>query len=156
MKRDGCPIGKKRNKKGKCVTDINKQFKGTVDAESGEKFDVYELVPLSAPAQTLTQEDVFGRVIESHWKNNVPNTEWIPTKRISKGMVVASQAKGYPNICPIWKDKIPYKSVTVVCPEEFEGDCEYWLEFVHGGGSISRRKKLPGGKIALRSDYQAW
>jgi len=27
---------------------------------------------------------------------------------------------------------------------------------VHGGGSVSGRKELPKGKVAFRSDYQAW
>jgi len=38
-----------------------------------------------------------------------------------------------------------------------EGDeVEYWLSYVHGGDNISKRKKLKGGKVALRSDYMCW
>jgi len=103
--------------------------------------------PLKIPQKMkLTKEDVWGEV----------DVEKFPIKRVSKGMIVASQAKGYPSTCPIWKDKLPYKSVTVVCKKEQVPDVVYWLEFVHGGDSVSRMKDLPKGKVALRSDYQCW
>jgi hypothetical protein len=73
------------------------------------------------------------------------------------GLVVAKNQE----ICPIWGDKLPYKSVTVVIPELMLHDglqhqVEYWLEYVHGGGSVSRRRSLPDGTVAIRSDYMAW
>ena len=152
-KKIGCPVGTKKVG-NKCikVKKYYQQFQGVAAADTGEKIDIYTLEPTYAPARKITQEDVWGKVKESHWKNDV----LIPTRRISKGLIVASSMKGFPDICPIWRDKVPFKSVTVVCRKEDEGDVAYWLEFVHGGGSISRRKKLPKGKVALRSDYQAW
>lgn len=59
-------------------------------------------------------------------------------------------------VCPIWGDTIPYKSATFVCDEKDEARVTYWIEYVHGGNSIVRRKLLPDGKVALRSDYQCW
>jgi hypothetical protein len=68
------------------------------------------------------------------------------------GMIVAKSE----TICPIFKDKVPYKSVTVVCTREQEFDVCYWLEYVHGGNSIAKRKILPDNKVGIRSDYMCW
>tara|TARA_R100001594_G_scaffold150378_1_gene211304 strand:- start:132 stop:419 length:288 start_codon:yes stop_codon:yes gene_type:complete len=57
--------------------------------------------------------------------------------------------------CPVWGDKVPFKSVTVVIPEDEEKDAVVCLACAHGGG-WSRRKAVGAGLIALRSDYQAW
>jgi len=62
----------------------------------------------------------------------------------------------YQDRCPVWGDEVPYKSVTVVVGASDEEDAEYSLEYVHGGGSVSRRKELKDGRVALRSDYQCW
>lgn len=61
-----------------------------------------------------------------------------------------------PTVCPVWKDKVPWKSFTTVVDEADLDDAIYSCEFVHGGGSVSKTKKLPGGKVAIRSDYNAW
>lgn len=129
---------------------------GNVRAEDGTPFKIKIATPSVPLPSKLTQEDVWGKVEESHWKGGILNGEWIPSRRVSKGMIVASQTKGYPDKCPIWHDKIPYKSVTVVCGVLQEPDVEYWLDFVLGTNSVSRRKVLPKGKLALRSDYKCW
>jgi len=72
-------------------------------------------------------------------------------KKISDGLVVARSEER----CPIFGDIVPYKSLTIVCKEDELGDALYWLSYVHGGGH-SREKKLNDGRIAIRSDYQAW
>lgn len=107
----------------------------------------------------LEKDDVFGKFDVNH-------------KRIDNGRLVAN---GYaeidpkyfpqekydllvsklPHICPIWKDKIPWKSLTVVCSNDEVNEVLYWLSYVHGG-EVSRMKKLPNGKVAIRSDYQCW
>jgi hypothetical protein len=69
----------------------------------------------------------------------------------SKGMVVARSEQK----CPIFKDKVPYKSVTVVCNREDYTEVCYWLAHVHGGGA-SKTAESSNGKIAIRSDYQCW
>ncbi len=58
---------------------------------------------------------------------------------------------------PVFEDNVPWKSVTVLfnptdVPEE---DVIYWLSYVHGG-PYTKRRKLLNGKVAIRSDYQAW
>jgi hypothetical protein len=58
--------------------------------------------------------------------------------------------------CPIFKDYIDYKSFTIICDKNLESSISYWCEYFHGGGSISKIKKLPNNKIAIRSDYQCW
>lgn len=93
---------------------------------------------------TVTKDDVFGRFDDNY-------------QRIDAGMVVARGDQ----VCPVWGDKLPYKSVTVVVPELAVhngqlSDVEYWLSFVHGGGNISRRKSMPDGTVAIRSNYMAW
>lgn len=159
-----CPRGTKKIR-GRCVTKkqkkpyVHRQYVGTtkavkpVDGKGDSKsFDMFVLEPSAAPAQKLTQDDVWGKTeMESEF---IPK---IPVKWIHHGKLVAtSHDDGLPKICPIWKDELRYKSVTVICNKQEASDCEYWLEYVHGGGSVSKRKELPGGKIAFRSDYQAW
>lgn len=113
-------------------------------------------------ADRLTMDDVWG----------VYNLD--TSTRESKGMLVArgygkaEPAHGFtqeqkdrlvaelPELCPVWGDVLPYKSVTVICPADQEEQVSYWLEYVHGGNSISDRKELPEGKVALRSDYCCW
>lgn len=120
---------------------------GTVRAEDGTPFKIKISAPSVPMPSKLTQEDVWGKV-------DLDLTHG--AHRVSKGMIVATQGKGYPNTCPIWHDKIPYKSVTVVCGVLQEPDVEYWLDFVLGADSVSRRKTLPKGKLALRADYKCW
>lgn len=163
MTAKACPKGTIRIK-GRCVTKkqkkpyVHKQYVGTTKAVTPEgkhdygSFDIFVLEPTSAPAQKLTQEDVWGKIeMEDEFIPKMP-IKWIHPGRL----VATSGDDGLPTVCPIWKDKLPYKSVTVICDKQEEGDCEYWLEHVHGGGSVSKRKELPKGKVALRSDYQAW
>lgn len=108
----------------------------------------------------LTKEDVWGKWSESN-----------PLRLISRGMIVA---QGVPspldeterkkifeqikvtNICPVWKDKISYKSVTVICDATQAIEVSGWLEYVHGGGCIEKEKTLPNGKYAIRSNYECW
>lgn len=92
----------------------------------------------------VTKDAVFGKFDENH-------------ERIDAGMVVARTG----DICPIWGDEVRYKSVTVVVPELAVHDgqvreVEYWLTFVHGDGCISKRKSMPDGTVAIRSDYMCW
>jgi len=160
MTAKACPRGTKRVA-GRCVTKkqkkpyVHKKYVGTTKAVTPvgkheyRSFDMFVLEPTSAPAQKLTQEDVWGRFEEDEYG--------IPIKMIDIGKLVATSADNdLPTVCPVWHDKLPHKSVTAICDKKDENDCEYWLEFVHGGGSVSRRKELPNGKIAFRSDYQAW
>lgn len=108
--------------------------------------------PTQPEAEELTMDDVWGIIDEDKWE------------RINNGMLVARGAPNdyvntfdnIPQTCPIWNDRLPYKSVTVVCQIEQIDEVEYWLEYVHGGGSISQYKELPNGKIAIRSNYMCW
>ena len=94
---------------------------------------VYE--PSVPESLELTMEDVFGNYEEG-----------------TKGMMVANSDE----TCPIFKDTVPYKSVTVVCDKEQEAEVVYWLGYVHGGDCISMTKDLPNNKMAIRSDYKCW
>lgn len=95
--------------------------------------------PTGAKPMDLVMEDVWGKYDDHH-------------TRITPGMIVAKTK----DICPIFKDKVPYKSVTVVGPIEREMEIIYWLEYVHGADCVMETKKLPNDKIAIRSDYQCW
>lgn len=99
------------------------------------KFIIGVNMPTGPKAKKLTKDDVWGSAADNY-----------------TGMIVArSESK-----CPIFKDKVPYKSVTVVCDIAQQGEVEYWLEYVHGGNCVCKTKKLPENKIAIRSDYQCW
>ena len=111
-----------------------------------------------ANAVKLTQEDVWGKWSEA------------PMKKLSDGMIVAQgypmSKKEYdnhprkedfrPRICPVWKDVVPYKSVTVICQKEQQQEVEAWLIYVHGGNCIEKSKELDGGRVAIRSNYMCW
>jgi len=86
-------------------------------------------------------------------KNDVWGTYDTDTNKcISKGMIVAKTNE----VCPIFGDIVPYKSVTVVCDKEQCGEVAYWLSYVHGGDCISQSKELEDGKVAYRSNYMCW
>ncbi len=61
--------------------------------------------------------------------------------------------KEVPAICPVFGDRLPWKSVTVICKMEEYKEINYWLEYVHGGGAVQKTKSLPDGKLAIRSNY---
>lgn len=107
-----------------------------------EPFEVQVIInsPNGEKPEKLTQEDVWGEY-------DINNGE-----RISRGMIVARSGE----ICPVFNDKIPYKSVTVICPKNQYDEVAYWLEFVHGGDCVSMTKELDDLRIAIRSDYQCW
>jgi len=92
--------------------------------------------PSIAEVGQLTLEDIFGN-----------------DKLKTKGMVVATRGER----CPIFKDIVPYKSVTAVCNTSQEKEVTNLLDYVMGGRSISKRKEIKSvGIIILRSDYQCW
>ena len=93
----------------------------------------------------VKHSDVFGK------REEVDGT----IVRVNYGMVVA-QGEPYKTVwCPIFRDAIPYKSVTVVCaPEQLPGVLQHLMN-AHGG-SHSNEKAMSDGRIAIRSDYQAW
>lgn len=89
---------------------------------------------------SITKEDVWGEF-------NIHTGE-----KISKGMIVAR----YNDTCPVFKDIVPYKSVTIIGPLDKQDELEYWLDYVNGGGSISNVKQIGDNEIAIRSDYMCW
>ena len=96
--------------------------------------------PNGEQPSALLKEDVWGRF-------DIEKCE-----RISNGMIVARQGQ----ICPIFEDEVPFKSVTVVCPKKQYDDVVYWLEYVHGSDCVVMTKELDDLRIAIRSDYQCW
>ena len=102
--------------------------------------EIFLSAPTGSKPLELTQEDVWGKYNE------------LSSSKISNGMIVAS----YNDVCPIFGDKVPYKSVTVVCDENQMDDVVYWLEYVHGADCVAITKHIDGSKIAIRSDYQCW
>lgn len=132
-----------------------------VKSTEGKPFTIEVLEPTVPESKELTQEDVWGKFVSEGTEDMVEGGQ---TYKVSKGhfkggMMVArgTGRKDKPAvICPIFGDVVPYKSVTAVCAIAMETDVTYWLEYVHGGNSISQRKVLPGGRVALRSDYMCW
>ena len=106
----------------------------------------------------LTKEDVWGTFDANH-------------KLVHRGMIVAQGMPSNMNpaekkkiqdeikvsdVCPVWKDILPYKSVTVVCDVKQRDEVIGWLSYVHGGDCIAQEKALSKGMYAIRSDYQCW
>ncbi len=98
------------------------------------------LDPTYPAAEEITKEDVFGKWTEDH------------RTKVHGGMVMARSGE----TCPHFGDEVPYKSVTVVCPDALLEQASYWLEYVHGCDCISRVKSLGDGTTAIRSNYMAW
>ena len=115
----------------------------TVTAEENSikiPIEVVVSFPSVPKARLLTKEDVWGS-----WDENTH-------KRTSRGMIQAMTDE----VCPVWGDVVPYKSVTVVCHGSLVFEVEYWLQFVRGGDSVSKYMELPDGYVAMRSDYMCW
>ena len=79
-----------------------------------EKITIIIANPTKPVAKKLIKEDVWGEY----------------GNPMSRGMIIARSG----DTCPIWKDKIPYKSVTAVCKPEQVDEVIYlvrirtWLE----------------------------
>ena len=103
----------------------------------------------------ITKEDVWGKFDEQY---NLVDRGMIVAQGFSESADMNELMKKLQttNICPVWKDKLPYKSVTVICDESQASEVSYWLSYVHGGDCISKEKKLPDGKFAFRSNYMCW
>ncbi len=98
------------------------------------------LSPTYPEAKDITKEDVFGKWTEDH------------RAKVHDGMVTARSKE----FCVHFGGIVPYKSVTVVCPDALLEQVSYWLEYVHGCDCISNIKSLGDGRTAVRSDYMAW
>lgn len=112
-----------------------------------------EILELTYPeAKAVTQEDVWGK-----WSKDYDT-------KIHNGLIIADcRIGGYDDEklqskvkCPVFKDFIGWKSVTVVCDKAISEEVAYWLEYVQGSDCISQVKDLEDDKIALRADYTAW
>ena len=90
--------------------------------------------------EEMTKEDVWGKFDDQ------------TREKLSSGMVLHNSKEK----CSIFKDEVPFKSVTIVCNEDDIGEVSYWLDYVQGGDCISMYKDLPNGKVAIRADYQCW
>lgn len=108
------------------------------------KIEIIVSNPTVPEAKNLTEQDVWGIVNHETWT------------RETLGMIVASSMYGFSKVCPVWGDVVPNKSVTIICEASQVEEVVYWLEFVHGGNSVSNMQNLADGKIAIRSDYQCW
>jgi hypothetical protein len=60
------------------------------------------------------------------------------------------------NVCPIWGDKLPYKSITIVVDAADQDDAESCCAYVHGGDCVEKTRVLPDGRVAIRSNYMCW
>lgn len=95
--------------------------------------------------KTLTKEDVWGCYDNQSGK-------------LFGGMIIA---RGIPASygevkCPVWGDVLPYKSVTIECAVEQWPEVEYWLDYVLGGGSVSKVRYTESSTMYARADYQCW
>lgn len=124
-------------------------------------FSIAVSEPVYPVAKKLTMEDVWGRTDEH------------TLKLIDTGMIVA---RGLPlpiddfftqemydtaiakiaDVCPVWGDVLPYKSVTAICKESQMDEVSYWLEYVHGADCIEKIKAMHNGHVAIRSNYMCW
>jgi len=106
----------------------------------------------------VTKDDVWGKYTDDLKlldRGMIVAQGYIGDKYYEEGLGAWKKKVQTTNVCPVWKDELPYKSVTVVCLKEQEDEVKYWLSHVHGGES-EKTKTLPDGKVAIRSNYQCW
>jgi hypothetical protein len=132
-----------------------------VKSTDGKPFKVEVLEPTVPEAKELTQEDVWGIFVSEGTEDMIEGGKsYKVSKGHFKGGMIVARGQGRSDkpavICPIFGDVVPHKSVTAICAIAMEPDVTYWLEYVEGGNCISQRKVLPGGRVALRADYQCW
>jgi hypothetical protein len=102
-------------------------------------------LPLGSTGITATIKTVLGPLAaRARWEKDMT---WV----FNEPYLVGQQE----TVCPVWGDEIPYKSVTVIVAADEEDAATYCLACAHGG-DYDRRKVLDDGRIALRSNYQAW
>jgi hypothetical protein len=116
-----------------------------------DDFKISVKVPTFPRAKNLTKEQVWGL--------------WEEGKNVEVGMIVAkgydlsnrdiANSMPYPQVCPVFLDKLPYKSVTVVCAPSKKDEVIYWLEYVLGGGCVQQICRYKNG-IAIRANYMCW
>jgi hypothetical protein len=100
---------------------------------------------------------------EERWKANM---SWV-----FEDPYCVALGRSYPeqdnDVCPVWGDRLQWKSVTVIVPADEEGDATLCLACAHGGGHdaleyLPTGTKLRDGtvitvdSVAIRSSYQAW
>ena len=107
---------------------------------------------MSEVYQGMTKDDVWGTM----GKGGLVVARGLPSSMSKKEKDAICRTTGRPQICPIWKNELGYKSVTVIFEEKDYAAVTYWLEYVHGGGCVVDEKSLPEGKMAIRSDYMCW
>ena len=90
--------------------------------------------------ERLTKSDVFGQ-------HRVANGRLVAREG---GMVVAKASE----TCPVFKDVVPEKAVTVVGREDDLDEVLYWLEYVKGKDCVTMTHHQDGW-IALRAEHQS-
>jgi len=106
----------------------------------------------------VSKDDVWGKYTEDLElldRGMIVAQGYIGDKYYEGGLEAWKKKVQTTNVCPVWKDELPYKSVTVICTKEQEDEVGYWLSYVHGG-EAEKKKHLPDGKVAIRSNYQCW
>lgn len=113
--------------------------------------------PTVPEAKKLTMKDVWGKYDQENsrvvggmvWARGLG--DW--KKEVRDGYLREDFQPNYPTKCPIWKEELPYKTVTVICQVEQEQEVIYWLDYVMGGGCVQKTKQLSGNRIAMQADY---
>ncbi len=101
-------------------------------------------LPLKDGVTVIVKTVLDTKTAEERWKEDMC---WV-----FKAPYLAGDSE---QVCPVWGDKIPYKSATIIVPADEEDAATYCLACAHGG-DYARRKVLGDGRIAIRSDYMAW
>ena len=157
-------VGKKYEQMGRfevSVSELAPYSPIFMDKSYGKPLKIEVSNPTVSEAKELTKEDVWGKYVlegtetmmEGGRAYNVSKGHFVGGMMVARGQGRSDKPA---TICPIFGDEVPWKSATAVCAIAMEPEVTYWLEYVQGGNCISKRKELPGGRVALRCDYQCW
>lgn len=151
-----CYVEKERAFMGKCLKPVGGKFESLghfsvpeteirvvttipVKSTEGKPFTVEVLEPTASESKNLTKDDVWGTYVSEGSESMIEDGQ---EYKIAKGHFVGGMivARGHgrkdrpQTVCPIFKDEVPWKSVTAVCALAMEEEVTYWLEYVQDGG----------------------
>jgi hypothetical protein len=114
---------------------------GVLEMDGGQKVAISVSEPTRPPAKKLTEEEFHRMMREQQAQAPVDGAPF-------RHFVAVSETFG--------RTSRQYKSLEFLVSKELMMDAFYWCEFFHGGDSIVSHKFLPGGMVAVYSEYKCW
>jgi hypothetical protein len=113
---------------------------GVVETQGGERVMIHLSEPTTAPEGQMSEAEFNKLIVQQDAR---AGWDGAPFRHFS----IAEMAG---------RLKREYKSYEFIVAKELMNDAFYWCQFFHGGDSIIAHKFIPGGLVAVYSEYQCW